>query len=137
MNKEIDKNQIGEGPLNEEQLIYKENILDYYRNPRNKGKLDNATVVHEEHNPLCGDKVTMHLRIVDDKIHEVLFEGEGCAISQASASLLTEKIKDLSVDEVKTITREEILEMVGVPLGPVRTRCALLGLKTVIRGLEK
>ena len=132
----IDPNQIGEGPLTEEQQIYKENILDHYRNPHHKGTLSNATFTHTEHNPLCGDVVTMHLMIKNNQITDVKFDGHGCTISQASASMLTDKLQGMITVDVKKITRDEIMEMIGVPLGPVRSRCALLALRTVMKGLE-
>lgn len=133
----IDPRQIGEGTLTEEQQIYKENILDHYRSPHHKGILPHATLTHTENNPLCGDVVTMSLVIKNNQITDVKFDGRGCTISQASASMLTEKISGLSLDAVKNITRDEIMEMIGVPLGPVRSRCALLALRTVMKGLEK
>ncbi len=132
----INPNQIGEGPLTEEQQIYKENILDHYRNPHHKGTLSNTTLTHTEHNPLCGDMVTMHLMIKNNQITDVKFDGHGCTISQASASMLTDKLQEMTLDKIKKITRDEIMEMIGVPLGPVRSRCALLALRTVIKGLE-
>ena len=110
--------------------IYQEQILDHYKNPRNFGKIDNATVHHHEYNPLCGDEIEMFLIIKDDKIADVRINGHGCAISQASASMLSEKIKGKNLEELKKLTKEDILEMLGIPLSPVRLKCALLSLDT-------
>src|SRR3989344_8948286 len=110
--------------------IYQEQILDHYKNPRNFGKIENATVHHHEYNPLCGDEIEMFLVIKDNKIADIKINGHGCAISQASASMLTEKIKGKSLDELKKLTKEDLLEMLGIPLSPVRLKCALLSLDT-------
>jgi nitrogen fixation NifU-like protein len=116
--------------------FYRENILDHYRNPRNKGRLENATHVHEEHNPLCGDVIRIDLHVNDqDVIDEVRFDGQGCAISQASASMLTEMIQGKTLDEAKQISKEDILEALGIDIGPVRLKCALLSLKVLKAGL--
>jgi nitrogen fixation NifU-like protein len=112
--------------------FYRENILDHYRNPRNKGQLENPTHRHEEHNPLCGDVIRIDLHVNDDGIIEqVRFDGEGCAISQASASMLTEMIQGKSLDEAKRLSKEDILEALGIDIGPVRLKCALLSLKVL------
>lgn len=115
--------------------FYKENILDHYRYPRNAGTLDNPTHSHEEHNPLCGDVIRIDLRVNEDNIIEqVAFKGRGCAISQASASMLTEMIEGKSLEEAKQIGKEEILEALGIPIGPTRLKCALLSLKALKAG---
>lgn len=132
----VDPNQLTDNPLTEEQEIYKENILDHYRNPRNFGKTLSCSYSHKEHNPLCGDQLELFVTIQDEKVHEVRFNGRGCAISQASASMLTESIKGKTISELKAITKNEILDMIGIPLGPVRLRCALLSLKTLLKGLQ-
>ena len=113
-------------------MMYQENILDHYKNPRNFGKMENASVHHHEYNPLCGDEIEMFL-IIDEnkKIADVKFKGHGCAISQASASMLTEQVKGKNIDELKTMTKENILEMLGIPLSPVRLKCGLLSLDTL------
>ena len=116
--------------------FYRENILDHYRNPRNKGHLENPTHVHEEHNPLCGDVIRIDLQVNDeDVIEEVRFEGEGCAISQASASMLTEMIQGKTLEEAKQVSKEDILEALGIDIGPVRLKCALLSLKVLKAGI--
>ncbi|MBI2647711.1 SUF system NifU family Fe-S cluster assembly protein [Candidatus Woesearchaeota archaeon] len=114
------------------EMIYQENILDHYKNPRNFGKIDDASVHHHEYNPLCGDEVDLFL-IIDKnkKVTDVKFNGHGCAISQASASMLTEQIKGKSIDELRKMTKEDILEMLGIPISPVRLKCALLSLDTL------
>ena len=116
--------------------FYRENILDHYRNPRNKGRLENATHSHEENNPLCGDVIRIDLHVTDDNvIDQVSFEGQGCAISQASASMLTEMIQGKTLDEVKQLGKEDILEGLGIEIGPVRLKCALLSLKVLKAGV--
>lgn len=114
--------------------IYQEELLDHYENPSNYGTLPNPDISHEEDNPLCGDKIRMDLMIDDGIIKEVRFSGYGCTISQAAASMLTEKIEGKSLEEIKNLSRDDILEMVGIPLGPVRVKCALLALKVLKAG---
>ena len=112
--------------------MYQENILDHYKHPRNFGVIENATVHHHEKNPLCGDELDIYI-VIDEhrKIVDVKFDGHGCAISQASTSMLTEEIKGKSIDKVEKYTKENILEMLGIPISPVRLKCALLSLDTV------
>ena len=113
-------------------MMYQENILDHYKNPRNFGKIENASVHHHEYNPLCGDEIEMFLVLDENrKVVDVKFNGHGCAISQASASMLTEQIKGKNIDELKKMTKENILEMLGIPISPVRLKCALLSLDTL------
>ena len=118
--------------MEEIEQIYQENILDHYKSPRNFGKIAKATVHHHEYNPLCGDEIEMFL-IIDEnkKVAEVRFHGHGCAISQASASMLTEQIKGKSVEELKKFSKDDILEMLSIPISPVRLKCALLSLDTL------
>ncbi|MBI2660360.1 SUF system NifU family Fe-S cluster assembly protein [Candidatus Woesearchaeota archaeon] len=114
------------------ELMYQENILDHYKNPHNFGKMENATVHHHEKNPLCGDELDMFLMIDENKkIVDVKVHPTGCAISVASASMLSDEIKGKSIDEVKNMTKEQILEMLGIPISPVRLKCALLSLDTL------
>ena len=116
--------------------FYRENILDHYRHPRNKGRLEDPTHTHEENNPLCGDVIRMYMHVNDDNvIDQVRFEGQGCAISQASASMLTEMIQGKTLDEVKQLDKEDILEDLGIEIGPVRLKCALLPLKVLKAGV--
>ncbi len=115
--------------------LYREVILDHYQNPRNYGEIEAPDVSHEEYNPLCGDRLIIQLKYDDDHVAEVKFHGEGCAISQASASMLTELIEGKSIDELKALTKDDILDMLGIPIGPVRMKCALLGLKALKAGV--
>jgi nitrogen fixation NifU-like protein len=110
--------------------FYKEYILDHYRNPRNFGHLEHPTASAEDLNPLCGDKIAMELSVgADGKIDEVRFSGKGCAISQASASMLTESLKGKTLEEVAQLSHDVVLENVGIGISPTRMKCAMLGLK--------
>ncbi|MBI1799806.1 MAG: SUF system NifU family Fe-S cluster assembly protein [Candidatus Eisenbacteria bacterium] len=115
--------------------LFRENILDHYRNPRNRGVLEHPDLTYEDANPLCGDRIRMDFKISDGRIEEVRFSGHGCSISQASASMLCEEIEGKPLDEVKKLSREDVLEMLGIELGPVRLKCALLALKTLKAGV--
>ena len=115
--------------------IYQETILDHARHPRNFGRLDDADISHEESNPLCGDVVRIDLKVGEaGRVEAVRFSGRGCAISQASASMLTEAIEGKTLDEVKAIGKEDVLEMLGVPLSMARLKCGLLSLKVLKAG---
>jgi nitrogen fixation NifU-like protein len=111
--------------------IYKDIILDYYRNPRNFGDLPDPDVRAKDSNPLCGDIIEMQLKIRDGKVDDIRFKGKGCAISQASASMLTEAVKEKTLDELKTMGKPDVLELLGIDPGPTRIKCALLGLKVL------
>jgi nitrogen fixation NifU-like protein len=116
--------------------IYREIILDYYRNPRNYGKIDSPDITISDSNPLCGDEIEIHVKFDGDKVKDVKFTGKGCAISQASASMLTEMIMGKNLEDVKKIGKDDILESLGLPnLGPARIKCALLSLKTLKLGV--
>lgn len=115
--------------------LYREFILDHYRNPRNKGTLDPADYSYEDTNPLCGDEVRIDLRVESDRVADVKFTGRGCAVSQASASILTEMVQGQPLDEVKALTKDDLLEELGIPVSPARMKCALLGLKVLKAGL--
>ena len=118
--------------------IYREIILDHYRNPRNKGKIPSADVSIHDSNPLCGDEIDIHLKVEGDKIKDIKFEGRGCAISQASASMLTEMVMNKPLTSVKDLTKDDILEEIGLTsLGPARIKCALLSLKVLKLGMVK
>lgn len=107
--------------------IYRENILEHSKHPQNKGHLDPFDYSFEDTNPLCGDEIHIELRVNDEGIvTDIAFDGQGCAISQASASMLTEIVQGMSVDEVKSMPKEELLEEVGIELSPARQKCALL-----------
>src|SRR5689334_25191087 len=100
--------------------LYREIILDHYRNPRNKGTLDPADYSYEDTNPLCGDEIRIDLRVTDGRVSEVRFSGRGCAISQAAASILTEMVENQTLDDVKALTKDDLLEELGVPISPAR-----------------
>lgn len=111
--------------------VYQEIILDHYRNPHNFGSLKNPTKKSETQNPSCGDKLTMEIVEKKGIVTEIAFKGEGCVISMASASMLTDFAKGKSTDELKKLKPETIINMVGIELGPSRLRCALLSLETL------
>ncbi|HEV8251543.1 MAG TPA: SUF system NifU family Fe-S cluster assembly protein [Gaiellaceae bacterium] len=119
--------------------LYRENILDHYKNPRNHGEIADADAYAEGMNPLCGDEVSIFVTFADDgeTIADAKFAGRGCAISQASTSMLTELIKGRKVRDVLEFDREELLGEVGIPLTPVRLKCAILGLHTLKVALAK
>jgi nitrogen fixation protein NifU and related proteins len=133
MSENLDPNWLG----TEEEEIYKENILDHYKNPRNNKELSNPFIKHREFNPVCGDDLTIYLEVKDDVITDASFEGNGCAISIAAASMLTDLIKGKTLDQVKEIKREEIFEVLGISLGVVRMKCGLLSLKAVVKGINE
>jgi nitrogen fixation NifU-like protein len=110
--------------------LYREVILDHYKNPRGHGVLEDADARAEGQNPLCGDEVTIFVRFGEDgdTIDDVRFEGRGCAISQAATSMLTELVKGRKATEVATLPKDELLEEIGIPLTPIRLKCAILGL---------
>lgn len=116
--------------------LYQDLILDHYRNPRNQGKLAKATHRSAANNPTCGDKLQMDIIVKNDIIEDVRFSGSGCAISQASASLLTEYVKKKSVEKALALTPENVLELLGVALSPARLKCGLLSLETLKKTLS-
>ncbi|HEX4211848.1 MAG TPA: SUF system NifU family Fe-S cluster assembly protein [Candidatus Dormibacteraeota bacterium] len=111
--------------------FYREFILDHYRNPRNFGRLEHPDITHEENNPFCGDVVAMDFELKDGQIQDVRFHGRGCAISQASASMLTERIKGMTLEEARTISKQDVLEDLGIEVSAARLKCALLPLKVL------
>ena len=116
--------------------VYSEIILDYYRHPRNKGTLSRAQIKAKDSNPLCGDIIEMMLELDDhNTVKDVRFNGQGCAISQASASMLTELVKGKKLDDVRNISKDEILSLIGGQLSAVRLKCALLSLKVLKTGV--
>lgn len=116
--------------------IYKEHILDLYKNPHNKGNLKNPTHEFSKNNPLCGDEIKIQLIVKKNKITNVKFNGQGCAISQASASLLTDKIKNFSVNEIKKFSDENALKLLKIPISNTRIKCALLPLDAIKGALK-
>ncbi len=115
--------------------FYRENILDHYRYPRHKGHLEDPDIHYHDVNPFCGDEITLELKVEDDRIVEAAFDGKGCAISQASASMLTEELVGMTLEEVRQLNKDYIIDLLGIPIGPVRLKCALLPLKVLKAGV--
>ena len=115
--------------------IYREQILDHNKNPRNKGTLENPEFTYQDVNPLCGDEIRMDVKTDGERVTDIRFSGRGCAISQAAASILTEMVDGQSLDDVKAISREDLLDELGVPISPARIKCAMLGLKVLKAGI--
>ncbi|MFW6448709.1 MAG: Fe-S cluster assembly sulfur transfer protein SufU [Halobacteriota archaeon] len=117
--------------------IYRQQILDHYRNPRNHGELEDPTFSHVGENTMCGDRIELDVRLDDEggTIEAVAFRGDGCAISQASASLLTEELVGMALDEVEALDRDDVLELLGVDISPMRIKCAVLPEKVAQDGV--
>ena len=116
--------------------LYREVIIEHYKNPSYRGKLDPRDISFADNNPLCGDHIQIDLRVdADGKVSEARFDGHGCAISQASADLLIESIIGKPIEEVKKLGKQDILDLLGIDLGPVRLKCALLSLKVLKAGV--
>jgi nitrogen fixation NifU-like protein len=116
--------------------LYRENIIDHYKNPRYRGHLDPHDIHFEDDNPLCGDHIEITLQVDESgRVKDGRFDGKGCAISQASADMLIESIIGKPVEEVKSLSKQNILDMLGIELGPVRLKCALLSLKVLKAGV--
>src|SRR5512143_2146784 len=110
---------------------YREIILEHYKRPSFRGHIPNATISHEEDNPLCGDRIRVELLVEDGIVKDARFSGQGCAISQASADMLMEELRGKTLADVQKIDKQFVLDMVGIPLTPARLKCALLSLKVV------
>jgi nitrogen fixation protein NifU and related proteins len=123
--------------MSELDSLYREVILDHYKNPRGHGVIEDADAVAEGQNPLCGDEVSIAVAFEGDTIADVKFQGRGCAISQAATSMLMDMVKGRTAQEVATMSRDELLDEVGIPLTPVRLKCALLGLGVLKVALHK
>ena len=123
--------------MSEMDNLYREVILDHYKNPRGHGVIEGADVEAEGMNPLCGDEVSIFVSFDGDKIEDVKFRGRGCAISQAATSMLMVMVKGRTAQEVAALDRDELLEEVGIPLTPIRLKCAILGLTTLRLALHK
>ena len=115
--------------------IYKENILEHFEEPRNFGHLDKFDVRSKDSNPLCGDSFNFELKFKNNKVSDVKFSGHGCAISTASASMLSEKIKDMCIDNIKKLGKQDVLDLLKIELSYVRIKCAMLPLKIVKLGV--
>jgi nitrogen fixation protein NifU and related proteins len=111
--------------------FYRDYILDHYRHPRNFGSLERVDVEAEDLNPLCGDQIRMQLRLDDGVVSDVRFSGKGCAISQASASMLTERVKGMKLADIAKLSKDVVLEDVGIGISPTRMKCAMLGLRVL------
>jgi len=118
--------------------MYRQQILDHYKNPRNYGELEDATVTHVGENPMCGDTIEMDLVLdeSEETIQRAAFRGDGCAISQAAASMLSEKLVGTTVEELRAMDREDMTEMLGVDISPMRVKCAVLAEKVAQDGLD-
>lgn len=116
--------------------LYRENIIEHYKNPSHRGQLDPHDIFFEDSNPLCGDHIEIALRVGDDNtVSDARFDGKGCAISQASADLLIGSIIGKPLEDVKKLTKQDLLDLLGIELGPVRLKCALLSLKVLKAGV--
>jgi nitrogen fixation NifU-like protein len=118
--------------------MYRQQILDHYKNPRNYGEIDDPTYTHTGENPMCGDTIEMDVVLDDDDetIEAVAFRGDGCAISQASASMLSEQLAGMSVADLQEMDRDDIIDMLGVDISPMRVKCAVLAEKVAQDGAE-
>ncbi len=117
--------------------LYQENILDHYENPCNRGTLENPTLEFRDLNPLCGDEVCIQARLDEqDHLAEIRFDGKGCVISLAAASMLMEEVEHKSIDEVKTMGRQEMLDLLGIPLTTMRVKCAMLPLRALGKAIH-
>lgn len=111
--------------------FYRDYILDHYRHPRNFGHLEQVDAQAEDLNPLCGDQIRMELKLNDGVVSDIRFSGKGCAISQASASMLTERVKGMKLSDVAKLSKDIVLEDVGIGISPTRMKCAMLGLRVL------
>lgn len=117
--------------------LYREIILEHWQNPQNYGVVKNADIDLTESNPLCGDEIRLTAKIKNGKISEIKFSGIGCAISKASGSLFTEKIKNMAIKEIKKIKEKEVVEALGIEITPARTKCALLIFQTTQKAISQ
>ncbi len=117
--------------------MYRENVLDHYRNPRNEGSLEDADVHEHDSNPNCGDVIDVYATVEGGVLKEIRFEGEGCAISQAAMSMISQEVKGKQVEEIQDIEKDRVLDLLGIELTPIRLKCALLGIKTLQKGLSE
>ena len=118
--------------------MYRQQILDHYKNPRNYGELEEPTFTHTGENPMCGDTIEMDVVLDDDEetIDAVAFRGDGCAISQASASMLSERLEGMSLEELRELDRDDVTDMLGVDISPMRVKCAVLAEKVAQDGAD-
>ena len=118
--------------------MYRQQILDHYKNPRNFGEIEEATFTHVGENPMCGDTIEMDVDLDDaeETIERVAFRGDGCAISQASASMLSEELTGMAVEDLEELDRDDVIDMLGVDISPMRIKCAVLAEKVAQDGAE-
>ena len=116
--------------------MYRQQILDHYKNPRNYGEIEEPTYSHVGENPMCGDEITVDVVLEDGTIERIAFRGDGCAISQASASMLSEKLTGASVEELVEMDRDDVIDMLGVDISPMRVKCAVLAEKVAQDGAD-
>jgi nitrogen fixation NifU-like protein len=118
--------------------MYRQQILDHYKSPRNYGELEEPTFSHAGENPMCGDEIIIDVELDDDEevIERVAFRGDGCAISQASASMLTEELQGMAVEEMQELDRDDVIDLLGVDISPMRVKCAVLAEKVVQDGAD-
>ena len=116
--------------------MYREHILELYKNPSNFGEIKNPTHKHTETNSLCGDEITVQMIIKNGKVSDVKFNGSGCVISMVSSSLLTDKIKGMKIEDIKKLTKKDMLKLLNIKINPARLKCALLSLDAVKKTLS-
>jgi len=116
--------------------IYAENIIDHYKNPRNFGKIKSPTIHHSEANHSCGDTMEIDMIITDDKIIDFKFSGEGCAISQSAISILSEELINMKISKAENLSKQDIIDILGIPVSVRRMKCALLGLLTIKNAIK-
>lgn len=116
--------------------MYREDILELYKNPINFGKLKSKTHSATKNNPTCGDEIRIEMSIKDKRINEIKFSGVGCAISTAASSLLTQKVKNMSVDYVNNLNQEDVIKLLGIPVSPGRIKCATICLDTIKEAMK-
>ncbi len=115
--------------------LYRDFLLEHYKNPHNKGKIIKPHLHKEDSNPLCGDVIEIFAKLKNDKIDKISFTGKGCVISQATASILTEHVKGKTLNEIQNITRDDLLDLIGLKLTPERVKCAMLSLSALKKGI--
>ena len=116
-------------------ILYKEMILDLYRNPLNHKELGEFDAEETGHNPTCGDRVALRIKFEDEKVRDIGWTGEGCAISQAAISLITDEVKSKSKNEIRNISKDDMIAMLGIPISHTRLKCALLGWQTIQKAI--
>ncbi len=117
--------------------LYQQQLMDHYRNPRNVNKVNNPTFATAQHNPSCGDSISMEGVIEDGTLTQISFKGSGCVISQATASMLTQLCLGKTVSDIMALTKDDVQKLIGIDLGPMRLRCALLSLEVLQKGISQ